>query len=375
MLTQILFGLLFILKWAFIIVFSIICIILVLALLLILIVLFTPINDEVAIRYDDTNREEPYSIDVKVNYFFKLIKFNFFMNKKETTMLLKVFGKKINLDDEADTKKSKSKDDKSTYEQNPKSELEEQKASEQNKKQLSEANKQKPYINYEQGEPLDDKKAKKSKKDKKAKKSKKDKKDKKESFITKAKYYYSEAKNYKQLFWTEKTKTQLKAIFSGIKLALKPKEFRLDGEIGRELPSDTGELVGKIYMFKGMFNIQSLNVKANFSEQVLKADVYYRGKIKVNKIVVPSVKLAITLAKTELKRRDLTFIGLIRELLGKPSKKDKKNQKKKNNSNNNNENKKKEEQKSEIKKEQQTSNEEASNEELSKEEPKSESEN
>ena len=67
--------------------------------------------------------------------------------------------------------------------------------------------------------------------------------------------------------------------------SLKPKKIKLKGDIGLQDPIQTAILIG----IANIFNNQNLKITGNFSENVVKLDVYAKGKFAVYKILFPSI--------------------------------------------------------------------------------------
>ena len=71
--------------------------------------------------------------------------------------------------------------------------------------------------------------------------------------------------------------------------ALKPKRFYLKGEIGVKEPHTTGLILSALELLA----IKNVNLTGNFSENVVKLELYIKGKFAFSKLLIPTIAFAL----------------------------------------------------------------------------------
>lgn len=131
-------------------------------------------------------------------------------------------------------------------------------------------------------------------------------------FIDKVKIWLDMYDNYPE---KDKIFEKTKKVFVKTYRTIKPKEFKLDAEIGLKDAAKTGSTVGKIYALTGLLALSNVSVAARFDREIIKGKLYIAGKITIFKLMRPVVSLSMQLLRSEAKRRGISRFKLIKTLV------------------------------------------------------------
>lgn len=236
----------------------ILLIILALILLILIILLFSSIKFETIAKI---NKEIKFIVNIK--YLFGIIKYKYDYEKNES--LLKIFGKKINFNEEKELDyelKEDLEDIKKDIEKNIETDIEK--------------------IDYNLEKDNYNKSKKKNKEDKyKEKTKKKSNKSKNFDFINILKQIYKDNKDILKIF---------KKLIERLIKAIKIKKIKIDFEYGLYEPYETGKLCGIISIILPIFPkkyLKKIKLIPNFEEEKFIGDVFIKLKTNLFKILLP----------------------------------------------------------------------------------------
>lgn len=240
-----------------------------LILIIICLILFVPIKYNIIGISEDLFAKHKF-LDVDISWFFKLLKINI---KDDKSVKVFIFGIELF------KKKPKKLNTKQKSEQ-PKQEKKQEKK--QNKKSTTS---QKNNINKNKNKN-------KNKKNKKQKKSETKKTSKFKDLKSKFDKYYNHPD--RDLIITKTKELAIKLL-----KALKPKQSKIDIELGLDNPYLLGQIVGYSAALCGILN-KDLFLHGNFQEKILKVDICIRGKLIMWKLTYPLVRYAFVKPITKI---------------------------------------------------------------------------
>ncbi len=275
----------------------ILLVILGLILTLVLVVLFVPIRYKSRGYVEKTDEGILDNISVKVTWLLHIVSVKFDIDGKDSKLSIKIFGRELGLGKSKKPKTSKSKPKQTGYtashiEIEPKAETQDIKKSEVTKS-LEDSNSKKDTGKPEV-KPSDDKNTEDKPKEKKSLKQRfTDILEKIKGICQKIKNINAMKNAFVEYLRRDESKIAIREIkqiiFKAIKSIL-PRKFRADVTFGFSDPATTGNVLGVLSIFYGIYG-NKLNLNPNFDQEQLKLKYDLKGRIRIFTLLVAAFKI------------------------------------------------------------------------------------
>jgi hypothetical protein len=93
--------------------------------------------------------------------------------------------------------------------------------------------------------------------------------------------------------YVQRTITRALKVIKRLLLTIKPKKSKGYLRLGLGSAADTGSMLGKISMFYGLYG-SWLNIEPDFYNKVIEADIDFRGRIYLFRVIFPALRILIS---------------------------------------------------------------------------------
>ncbi len=126
-----------------------------------------------------------------------------------------------------------------------------------------------------------------------------------------------EIEYYIWIFTDPKIMRQLKKVLKSVFAIFKMDMTVFYGKYGCSDYEKLGKILAGFYVVKGWYSLENFMLEGDFEKECLDVTLYTKGKIKLYTIVYPVIVLGYYIARAELKRRNITFLGIIKNFSNK----------------------------------------------------------